>query len=912
MEEINHIQIMTEPVTVATCPKCGAMLEVPDIPAFTVVQCPTCEFEFPVPAKFGSFLLLQRLGMGGMGGVYRARDEALNREVAIKVMQKSFGDDPQFVETLQREAQAAAKLNHSNIGQIYSFGQVMGQPYIAMELVSGGSLDKMMTSQGALDPGVVFHIGAQIAEGLSEAADANIVHGDVKPENILFDAEKNAKLVDFGLAAMQSGPNHEVWGTPYYIAPEKVRKQKADFRADIYSLGATLYHAIAGVPPFDGAGAADVVKARFDGDPKPLRSIRGAVVSEEAEGIIKRMLSVDPAMRYPTYGSLLGDMRRYLSKAGPVNVASSGKKIMIKGKRPPKAVDANGEPLPEGMVPVDPIETPEETEREAKKRSRKFALMGCLGCGGLILVLAAIAGGILWLKASREVKDQVVKMQQVMKSQADAGASIAKSIGEAKKLADRITANIPEAMGYANNAAAAVIAVLGEDSRAWLIPPEPSYEIKHPDAPAAAEVAANAVPAQAGDAKISLPPELTEMLAKVLPEEQMKAVQGLDALSPEEAIAKIEEVVKALPQDAAELKQEVEKGLAFVKMMAGGMGNDIAAAMGGAMQQMAEEMDATLGDVPEEVAKYPVIKMVQGLFVEAYEVKKASALAASIVAEIEAMAKSGEALKDPEQVEKLIGQANAIVEKTRAMGSTRELTEVTLKVSRMKKTLESVKAEAASMAAVRQQEAVEKAKADQRAAEQEKQRQEREALQEKTVNEVAKVRVAEEEIIPMLKQLKIRDATRMLRTLNDELETKGGLEAQVVAQERVNRIEEFHKYLVEKTPGFKSSRGWSIEAADAKDVTVAGKKITWAEIFSSRMDIVGELVNGLVANETATKNMRLRERTRLETNAALCLAMFYNDTPSAVERAKQMATQAAENFEADAEIIHQLMPEFFE
>ena len=249
MEVPSDSSILTDPVDSAACPKCGAMLDVKGLPPFSVVQCPTCQFEFQVPARFGTFMLLQLLGAGGMGGVYRARDEGLNREVAIKVMLKSLGDDPQFVETFQREAQAAARLNHRHIAQIYSFGQEKGQPYIAMELVSGGSLDKMMNEQGPLDPTTVIHVGAQIAEGLSVAADAGMVHGDVKPENILFDGDKNAKLVDFGLSAMQSGPGNDVWGTPYYIAPEKVRRQKSDYRSDIYSLGGTLYHAIPACRP---------------------------------------------------------------------------------------------------------------------------------------------------------------------------------------------------------------------------------------------------------------------------------------------------------------------------------------------------------------------------------------------------------------------------------------------------------------------------------------------------------------------------------------------------------------------------------------------------------------------------------------------------------------------------------------
>ena len=909
MEMNNHVQILTEPVSSVACPKCGAMLEVPDIPAFSMVQCPTCEFEFMTPAKFGSFLLLQILGMGGMGGVYRARDEALNREVAIKVMLKSLGDDPQFVETFQREAQAAAKLNHSHIAQIYSFGQVMGQPYIAMELIPGGSLDKMMASQGALDPAVVFKIGAQIAEGLNEAAEANLVHGDVKPENILFDAEKNAKLVDFGLAAMQSG--NEVWGTPYYISPEKVRKQKTDFRADIYSLGATLYHAIAGTPPFDGPDAAAVVKARFDGAPKSLRSIRGNAVPEEVEGIIMRMLATDPAQRYPTYGSLLGDMQRYLSKAGPVSVASSGKKIMIKGKRPkpvePSAVE--GEGLPEGMVPIDQLEAEDESERLARRRGRKILMLVLLG---IVVLIGAIAGGIVGIMKSQETKRIKSEAAQLAKTQEAASASIAKSVSEAKKFAERVGVNVPEAMKYANEALDAVVSVLGESVRAQMIPPEPSYEIAPPAEPE--NTSSNAAPAQVDGGKIMLPPELTEKLAKVLPEELMKVVNELGTLSPEEAIAKIEAVVKALPEESAELKQEVEKGLAFVKMMAGGMGDAMAAAMGGAMQQMVAAMGGAVAEDDEdaEEAAHPVVAIVRELFMDAYSVKKANAMAVAYVAEIEAMASAAEKLKTPGQEKKLVEQANAIVDKAKTMGNTRELTDATRTVIRMKKTLESVKVDAASLEENRRQNALQKEKDDKRAAELEKQRLEREAFQAKTESEIARVRGMENEIIPMLKQLQIREATRLLHSLTDSLETKGGLDEQAIMEERIKRIEELHKYMVEKAPGFKSMRGWSIETADAKTVTVGGKKVTWSEIFESRMEIAGELINGLVMNPQATKNMRLRERTRLEVNAALCLVMFYGDVPSAVERAKQIATQAAENFEVDADIIKKLMPEFFE
>ena len=457
MEVPSDSSILTDPVDSAACPKCGAMLDVKGLPPFSVVQCPTCQFEFQVPARFGTFMLLQLLGAGGMGGVYRARDEGLNREVAIKVMLKSLGDDPQFVETFQREAQAAARLNHRHIAQIYSFGQEKGQPYIAMELVSGGSLDKMMNEQGPLDPTTVIHVGAQIAEGLSVAADAGMVHGDVKPENILFDGDKNAKLVDFGLSAMQSGPGNDVWGTPYYIAPEKVRRQKSDYRSDIYSLGGTLYHAITGVPPFEGEDATAVVKARFDGPPKPMGEIRQGV-PKEVEEMVARMLSVEPQTRFPTYGSLLGDMKRYLAKAGPVKLDKSSKKFMIKGKRgvtgkmattgmlgATGAVTGTVGDVPPGMTPVEEIPEVAESEEEAGKRGCR--MMGMI-VGGIVLLVVLAGGGVFGFMKYSKGRKVEAEAAQIVKSQEKARISIAKAVANAKVVVEKVRGYVPEAMQF--------------------------------------------------------------------------------------------------------------------------------------------------------------------------------------------------------------------------------------------------------------------------------------------------------------------------------------------------------------------------------------------------------------------------------------------------------------------------------
>ena len=378
------------------------------------------------PADFGHFLLEKELGHGGMGGVYLARDKMLDRKVGIKVMLKSLGADPKFVERFQREAQAAARLNHPNIAQIYSFGQEQGMPYIAMELVPGGSLDKEMEKNpGTLDVAYVMRVGQQVADALALAAESGLVHGDVKPENVLFDTEGNAKLVDFGLAAMQ-GDSDEIWGTPYYISPEKVRRQKIDYRADIYSLGGTLYHVLTGVPPFDGPDPTAVVKARFNGPPKAPSEIRPDI-PPEVDAIIMRMLELEPSMRYPTYQSLLGDFKRFLAKAGPSKTGkTAGPKLKFKGSKPKLSVPAAGSAPSDGDVPeLQPVDS--LGSAETKKPMSVGAMVGMV-VGGIVVVILLVVGGLLWYVSSTHEAEKQQNTQQIADRQQKANDSIQKTV----------------------------------------------------------------------------------------------------------------------------------------------------------------------------------------------------------------------------------------------------------------------------------------------------------------------------------------------------------------------------------------------------------------------------------------------------------------------------------------------------
>lgn len=317
MSEFEGVDVIADPVEKIACRKCGRHLDVSKLAAFSKVDCPDCGTRQTVPALLGNFLLLEILGAGGMGAVYQALDKQLGRYVAIKVMKRSLGDDPAFVDNFLREARAAAALNHRNIVQIYSCGQEKGQPYIVMELVSGGRFDEIISSGNPVEEVRALEIGVDVAEGLKAANDIGLIHGDIKPANVLFDKDGVAKVADFGLArfvAWQQQDRGEVWGTPYYIAPEKARGQKVDHRSDIYSLGATLYHALGAKPPFDGKTATDVVLARLKNPAIGLRVVRPTLQPETAD-VIARMLEADPFMRYPTYASLLADLREALRVA---------------------------------------------------------------------------------------------------------------------------------------------------------------------------------------------------------------------------------------------------------------------------------------------------------------------------------------------------------------------------------------------------------------------------------------------------------------------------------------------------------------------------------------------------------------------------------------------------------------------
>lgn len=248
------------------------------------------------------FVVEQAIGVGGMGAVYRARDEKLGELVAVKVVAGHALLDPQAAERLRREAAAARRISHPNVVRLHDLGEERGIFFLSMELVQGPSLKDVLTRQGRLPVASVRSLALQLLDGLGAAHQQGVVHRDLKPANVLLDATQQVKIIDFGLARL---PHLEgmtttgmILGTPEYMAPEQIRgKGPVDHRADLYAVGAVLHHCLAGSPPFSGENPIATSLAQLVDPPPPLRSLVPDV-PPEWEAMVLRALEKDPNRRF--------------------------------------------------------------------------------------------------------------------------------------------------------------------------------------------------------------------------------------------------------------------------------------------------------------------------------------------------------------------------------------------------------------------------------------------------------------------------------------------------------------------------------------------------------------------------------------------------------------------------------------
>jgi len=291
-------------------------------------------------SKLGHFNLLEEIAHGGMGTVFRAFDPTLNREVAIKVLRDNLARDPKFLNDFLEEARSAAAIGHPHIVQIYFVGEEAAQYYIVMELLKGRTVREIIEKDGPMNEERALDLATDVVEGLRAAYKNQMIHGDIKPANIFVTNDTGAKILDFGLAKLANvevAPGEGIWGSPYYISPERVGRRAEDFRSDVYSLGATLFQMLTGHPPFEADSPEELAEKRLNEKPPLLRDF-GADVTRKTEEVVDKMLNKSILLRYRDYDALLEDLKEAKTEA-------TAKRL---------GVDLHPEPKPPEPLPPPP------------------------------------------------------------------------------------------------------------------------------------------------------------------------------------------------------------------------------------------------------------------------------------------------------------------------------------------------------------------------------------------------------------------------------------------------------------------------------------------------------------------------------------------------------------------------------
>lgn len=270
--------------------------------------------------RIGHYSIVSELGRGGMGVVYKAHEESLNRFVALKVLGKHLSEDENFVERFKREARSAAALNHPNIVKVYAIDEFNGQHYFAMEYVEGSSILQIVKQQGPMAPVAAARLILQTASGLGAAHAKGILHRDIKPANLLLDEHGLVKIADFGLALLAAGNTRLTatgmfMGTPGYLSPEQCLGEGVDARTDIYSLGVTLYEMLTGVTPLNADSPLALLRQIIEVEPKDVAELRPEV-PDTLRRILKKMMAKKPDDRYRDCPTLIADLQNWLASVG--------------------------------------------------------------------------------------------------------------------------------------------------------------------------------------------------------------------------------------------------------------------------------------------------------------------------------------------------------------------------------------------------------------------------------------------------------------------------------------------------------------------------------------------------------------------------------------------------------------------
>ncbi|MDF1702553.1 MAG: serine/threonine-protein kinase [Planctomycetota bacterium] len=303
--------------------------------------------------QIAGYRLDQKLGEGAMGSVYKARQLSLDRDVAIKVLAPHLSEDDSYVKRFVTEAKAVARLNHTNIISGIDVGEAGGVKYLVMEYADGQTVASLLTRGGSMDEERVLGIGLMMARALDHAHRNNLVHRDVKPDNIILTKDGVAKLCDLGLAKMETHEGDEParMGTAAYISPEQARgEHDLTERADLYSLGCTLFHMLTGREPFEGADASAVLAMHLTEPAPSVRTFDGSV-SERTDLLVQTLMAKDASDRIGSAKELIGiledavkELKAARGKAAPVGAPAARSKPASSAA--PKGSDAPSGPAP--------------------------------------------------------------------------------------------------------------------------------------------------------------------------------------------------------------------------------------------------------------------------------------------------------------------------------------------------------------------------------------------------------------------------------------------------------------------------------------------------------------------------------------------------------------------------------------
>jgi len=393
-----------------SCSHCGSVVPLTGARPLSLIPCPDCGGKVFVSVRLANFLIHGNIGEGEMGSIYRATDETLDREVAIKLLRGSYAGDPESCERLRKEACALGRLNHPRVAQVYALSFSNGHPYLVMELVTGQDFSKKVQEEGHLDERVVLRMAGDVAEGLAALNREGLIHSDIKPANIVMDRDGNSKLVDFGLTGMaRYDGNHNLMGTPDYIAPELIYGEKDSLRSDIFSLGATLYHLLSGRPPTPGMTATEVLRTRIDKVPiTPLSEI-APQVSPATCKLVMKMLEYHPEDRLQNSDILAYEVKEALRSlevppppVQPGNDVVERLEMSFEQQEPPLVLSeedkANAREImdslyarpPSSFEPPPPSPLPSakpEKGARPKKRGRMFFFLLLLTLGALAVAV---------------------------------------------------------------------------------------------------------------------------------------------------------------------------------------------------------------------------------------------------------------------------------------------------------------------------------------------------------------------------------------------------------------------------------------------------------------------------------------------------------------------------------------------